>query len=124
MLLALLLAERPEAPTAGQRHRRLPFALLRVRIKLLIEAGHRLVERVVVDAGRAGLLTGEPARSAAPMQRARLGLGEGLVVDHAGGDELRDYFGDHALDVVDDRRVRRLRPTHPTLEHTAQPFGG
>src|SRR5207237_10167796 len=38
--------------------------------------------------------------------------------------ELRDDFGDHALDVVDDRRVRRLRLAHPPLEHAAQPFGG
>ena len=56
------------------------------------------------------LLAREPGRRAAPVQGARLGLGEGLVVDHAGVDELRDDGVDRLLDVVHHRRLEPSRP--------------
>ena len=59
------------------------------------------------------LLAREPGRRAAPVQRARLGLGEGLVVDHAGVDELRDDGVDRLLDVVHHRRLEPSRPCAP-----------
>ena len=97
--------------------------LLRIGVELLVEPCHRLVERLAVDAGEAELLAGEPVRAAAPVQRARLGLGEGLVVDHAGIDELRDDGVDRLLHVVDHRRLGHLRLAHPAIEHAAQALG-
>src|SRR5262249_10895888 len=88
--LAILLPERPQPAAASEPAGGQPFAPLWIGVEFLVESGHRLVERVAIDAGEAELLAGEAGRGAAPMQRARLGLGESPVVDYAGVDELRD----------------------------------
>src|SRR6266508_156270 len=123
VLAVLLRPEGSEAPSPRQRYGRLPFTSRRIGVEFLVQRRHRQVERLAVDAGMLELLARQPARGAAPMQRARLGLGELLVVDGASFDELRDDRLNRLLDVLHDRRVRHLGFANPPTEHAPQALG-